>query len=339
MADAPPPNTPQDNGALGFKIAGKVGEDVNADIAAWERWLSHERRMSAHTRRAYGHDVITLVTFLFEHLGRPIRRQDLASLQLSDLRAWLSARARSGAGASTRARQLSGVRSLFSWLDRRGTLHNPSISLVRTAKKPALLPRPLAPESARDTLALAGEEAAEPWIGLRDQALLTLLYGAGLRIAEAVGLNQADLPVDLASIAAGKKASLRVLGKGAKERQVPLLPVVAAALVQYIAAAPLSHAADAPVFIGARGGRLNASIAQRKVRQIRAALGLPDTVTPHALRHSFATHLLAGGADLRVIQELLGHESLGTTQRYTDVQTQQLIDTHAAAHPRNRRRS
>jgi len=330
---------PQDNGALGFKIVGKVGDDVNADIAVWERWLSHERRMSAHTRRAYGHDVITLVTFLFEHLGRPIRRQDLASLQLSDLRAWLSARARSGAGASTRARQLSGVRSLFGWLDRRGILHNPSICVVRTAKKPALLPRPLAPETARDTLALAAEDAAEPWVGLRDQALLTVLYGTGLRIAEAVGLNQGDLPMDLASIAAGNKASLRVLGKGAKERQVPLLPVVAAALGRYMAVAPLSGAADAPVFIGVRGGRLNASIAQRKVRQLRAVLGLPDTVTPHALRHSFATHLLAGGADLRVIQELLGHESLGTTQRYTEVQTQQLIDTHAAAHPRSRHRS
>jgi integrase/recombinase XerC len=230
---------------------------------------------------------------------------------------------------SSTARAMAAVRGFFRYLDRRHELHNPTLAAMRTPRFSRPLPRPLSPVQARDLTESAEEAREEPWVGKRDAALLLLLYGAGLRIGEALGLNRRDVGGDPAGL-----KGLRVLGKGSKERIVPILPLVGAALADYLAACPLSIPPDAPLFLGVRGGRLQASVVQRQVRALRATLGLPETATPHALRHSFATHLLGGGADLRAIQELLGHASLSTTQGYTAVDGVRLAQLYAKAHPR-----
>ncbi|MBJ7416404.1 MAG: tyrosine recombinase XerC [Niveispirillum sp.] len=300
--------------------------DLQDAIAGWQRWLSTEKGASPATIRAYNTDLAEFLAFMADYRERKPGLNDLGNISLMEFRAWLSARAMEGAQAVTRARGISGVRNLFKWLDRHGIVHNPHIGALKAPKLKSSLPRPL---HEKDMGALLDEAASlpdAPWIGLRDRALFTLLYGCGLRISEALALNRNDLPPG--------SATVRVLGKGSKERQVPVLPAVHEAVATYLEACPW-QGTDA-IFVGSRGDRLNASVARKQMQALRGALQLPDSATPHALRHSFATHLLGGGADLRAIQDLLGHASLSTTQRYTDVDTEKLLAVYADAHPRAR---
>ncbi len=308
-----------------------AAEDTLAALQRWRVWLKTEKSASPHTLRAYETDVRAWLDFLAGHRGGPVRIRDLSDAALMDFRAWLSRQAGVGVGAASRARQLSGVRNFFRWLDRQGHMHNAAVSLVRTPRKAKPLPRPLTVQDARATMDCAADVAVEHWQGLRDRALFMLLYGCGLRISEALALDVRDLPP--------ADGTLRVEGKGRKQRDVPMLPVVLQALRDYLAARPQPATPDSPLFLGSRGGRLAMGVAERQMRQVRGLLGLPETVTPHALRHSFATHLLANGVDLRAIQDLLGHASLSTTQRYADVDATALMSVHAAAHPRAKRES
>ena len=224
---------------------------------------------------------------------------------------------------------MAAVRGFYRYLDRHHGLHNPALAALRTPRLPRRLPRPLSAAQALDVVE-AADDGRIDWTGRRDAALLTLLYGAGLRIGEALGLTRGAL-----GAAPAELRELRVTGKGGRQRVVPVLPVVAAALADYLEACPYGGGRpDSPLFVGARGGPLQAGVVQRRVRGLRRLLGLPETATPHALRHSFATHLLAGGADLRAIQELLGHASLSTTQGYTAVDAARLMDLYRRAHPR-----
>jgi integrase/recombinase XerC len=291
----------------------------------WQAWLRHERRASANTVESYRLDLTNLFNFLNHYNGQQVNLTMLAALSLGDFRSWLAHNAGKDMQAASRARAVAGVRSFFRWLDRTGQLHNNAIELLKLPKMQRRLPRPVSEVQAEDIVALAKNVPDEGWVGLRDEALFTLLYGAGLRIGEALALNHTDF-------SGGDR--LVVTGKGNKQRSVPLLPVVRAAVDKYLAECPYPMEADDALFVGERGERLNPAVAQRHLRMLRRQLNLPDTVTPHALRHSFATHLLASGADLRSLQELLGHSSLSTTQLYTQVDAQQLAKAYKAAHPR-----
>jgi integrase/recombinase XerC len=302
-----------------------IADDLRAAIAEWRDWLRDERRASRHTLSSYQFDLDNLLEFVAGYRGGPVKLAALASLTLTDFRAWLAHCASEKQQAASRARAVAGVRNFFRWLDRTGRLHNSAIDLLKTPKTARRLPRPVSEVSAQDIVAMAKNEQQETWVGLRDEALFTLLYGAGLRISEALGLRHADL---------AQKDRLTVTGKGNKQRNVPLLPIICESLEKYVKACPYPASAKAPVFVGARGEALNPGVAQRQLRRLRRDLNLPDTVTPHALRHSFATHLLASGADLRSLQELLGHSSLSTTQLYTKVDAGQLSKTYRDAHPR-----
>jgi len=306
-----------------------IADDLRAAIYGWRDWLGGERRAAAHTLEAYQSDLDCFLKFLSDYKSKRITLGFLAELTLTDFRAWLAHLAGDSLQAASRARALAGVRSFFRWLDRTGRLHNPSIDLLRAPKTAKRLPRPVSEDAAKDIVKTAKREPKESWVGLRDEALFTLLYGAGLRISEALNLCWRDLH---------QQERLTVTGKGSKQRNVPLLPIVKESLDKYKAACPHPGKADSPVFVGVRGEVLNAGVAQRALRQLRRDLDLPDSVTPHALRHSFATHLLASGADLRSLQELLGHSSLSTTQLYTRIESSQLSDTYRAAHPRAKMR-
>ena len=305
----------------GFSCA----EDVANALENWQRWLVSEKFASPHTLRAYRTDVAAFLVFMTDHLGHPPAFNDLGNANLADFRAWLARRTMEGVVPASRARNLSGVSNFFRWMDKQGFLHNPAIGVVRTPKVPRSVPRPLTGKDAGTLLDLAESMAASPWEGLRDRALFTLLYGCGLRLSEALNLNRRD--VTDADV-------LTILGKGRKQRIVPVLPAVRTALETWMAACPFPHGPDGPLFTGARGGRLNPALADKAMRHIRHLMGLPDSATPHALRHSFATHLLGDGADLRAIQELLGHASLSTTQRYTEVDEAHLMEIYKSAHPR-----
>lgn len=299
-------------------------------LQRWLKNLSGERNCSRHTTRAYATDMAQFISFLCGHTGKMIGLADLSDATLRDFRAWMSRRTMEGAAASSRARALSGVKNFMKWLDRQGVAHNAAIGTVRSPKLPHKLPRPLYEKQAMAVLHAEDTRpvtAGNGWTTQRDQALFTLLYGCGLRIDEALSLNIRDLP---------REGFLRVMGKGRKERQVPVLPAVIEALDSYRRACPFPEAPERPLFMGVRGLRLRQQIAQKAMRDMRRALGLPETATPHALRHSFATHLLQNGANLREIQELLGHASLSTTQRYTDVNAEELLKVYRAAHPRSR---
>ncbi len=302
--------------------------DVAAAAEDWHRWLADERRASPHTVAAYLRDLRTFLAFLTEHLGEPPDLAALAALRPSDFRAYLAMRLEGGAARTSSARALSVLRGFMRFLERSGRARNHGIAAVRGPRLPRSLPKALSEEEAADLVSGVSELADEPWVAARDTALAVLLYGCGLRIGEALALDVADSP-------AGDAMTIR--GKGSKERLVPVLPVARQALARYVALCPWPMPPDAPLFRGVRGGRLQAGVVQRRLRDLRRLLGLPETATPHALRHSFATHLLARGGDLRAIQELLGHASLSTTQRYTEVDTGRLGDIHRAAHPRARR--
>jgi integrase/recombinase XerC len=292
--------------------------------ARWAAYLQHDRRRSLHTVRAYVATAHRLIEFLGAYRGHVIASADLTTLVAADLRAFLAHRRAQGLGASSAARELSGVRAFLRYV---AELEGKAASLPRTRapKRPRTLPRPVAPDDAMELAENAADMASAPWIGARDLAILLLLYGAGLRVAEALSLTARTMPIG---------TTLRVLGKRSKMRIVPVMPVVREALEDYVRQCPYALSSDAPLFVGARGRPLNPDLVRRSVAAARKRLGLPDSVTPHALRHSFATHLLARGADLRSLQELLGHASLSSTQIYTAVDAARLLDVYRHSHPR-----
>jgi integrase/recombinase XerC len=293
-------------------------------VAKWGSYLAHDRRRSPHTVRAYEATAHRLIDFLGEYRGEPIEPETLTSLGAPDLRAFLANRRTSGLGASSAAREMSGVRAFLTWAaTQQGKA--PHIPRTRAPRRPKTLPRPAAPDEAVALAEDAGAYGSEPWIGARDLAILLLLYGAGLRVSEALSLTARDLPIGRV---------IRVTGKRLKTRMVPIVPAVKEAIENYLKECPYPVTGDTPLFLGARGGRLSADLVRRSVRAARKRLRLPDTLTPHALRHSFATHLLARGADLRSLQELLGHASLSSTQIYTKVDAAHLLDVYRHAHPR-----
>jgi len=325
MAQPPSLNTPLDETPL----AGAHAEPaLRRVLTKWYTWMAHEKRASPHTLDSYSRDVVDFLEFLGAHLGFTPGLKDLESLATIDFRSYLAKMGNDGKSRPTIARRMSTLRSLYKHLEREGVLSNAAILAVRTPKTPKSLPKALTIEDALSLVECADQLTDEPWIGYRDRALLMLLYGAGLRIAEALDLNVGDVP---------DGDVITVTGKGDKQRVVPLLAEVKTALTTYIQASPFPMTATSPLFLGLRGGRLNAGVAQSMVRKTRVMLGLPDSATPHALRHSFATHLLSGGGDLRTIQELLGHASLSTTQRYTEVDAGRLRSVYQGAHPRAKR--
>ncbi len=301
--------------------------DLQAARADWLSSLARERRLSPLTVEAYERDTRQFLQFLTGHAGGPPGIADIASLRPADLRAFLAARRNDGAGARSLGRGLAGVRSLLRHLERKGLVSAAGAGAIRAPKTPRSLPKPLTAPDARRVVAAEEQLAEEPWIAARDAAVLTLLYGSGLRISEALGLTASALSTETETV-------VRVDGKGGKTRIVPVLPAAHQAVALYRRLCPYALDPKSPLFVGARGGPLNPAVLQRAMRRLRGALGLPETATPHALRHSFATHLLGRGGDLRVIQELLGHASLSTTQIYTGVDTARLLDIYDAAHPR-----
>lgn len=306
--------------------SGGAENDLAQARQDWLHWLQHERRLADHTLEAYQRDVDTFLSFLTQHRGEAPTLKSLPDLAASDLRAYLARRrsANTPFGDRSVARALAGIRSFFSFLDRRRGLSNTSLSSVRGPKVKPAPPRPVSSDTAFDLIDCS-EDVQEPWIGARDAAVLTLLYGCGLRISEALGLTGSDYPLP---------SSLRILGKGQKTRLVPTLPITRQAIAAYVKLCPFPITQEGPLFLGARGGPLRARLVQASVARLRGHLGLADTATPHALRHAFATHLLQSGGDLRSIQELLGHASLSTTQRYMEIDPAHMIAVFSQAHPR-----
>jgi integrase/recombinase XerC len=297
---------------------------ASALAARWSLHLAHDRRRSPHTVRAYVATAHRFIGFLGQHRGGEIDGADLLEVPAGDLRAFLAFRRGQGLGASSAARELSAVRAFLTFAAEHSGKHA-ALPRTRAPKRPRTLPRPAAPEEALELADRASEDASAPWIGARDLAILLLLYGAGLRVAEALALDGSVVPIG---------ATLRVTGKRNKTRVVPVVDAVREAIGDYVRQCPYPLASGQPLFRGARGGALNPDIVRRVVASARRKLGLPDTLTPHALRHSFATHLLARGADLRSLQELLGHSSLSSTQIYTKVDAAHLLDVYRHAHPR-----
>ncbi len=305
--------------------------DTIAMIDAWEEHLRGERRLSPKTLEAYGRDLQQFLSFITLHIGNPPAIADLADLRMGDIRGFMASRRQSGAGARTLARGLAGIRSFIGFLEREGLANGAAFRAMRTPRQPKTLPKPLTPSLAVRVTEAEEQLDDEPWVAARNAAVLALCYGSGLRISEALGIRRSEAPLSGEGV-------LRVTGKGGKTRLVPVLPVVVEAIATYLRLAPFAPKADGPLFLGVRGGPLRARIIQLAMARMRGALGLPESATPHALRHSFATHLLAGGGDLRAIQELLGHASLSTTQIYTGVDMERMLQVFEETHPRARRR-
>jgi integrase/recombinase XerC len=311
-------------------IAATATKDVAVEARRWLSFVAHERRLSPKTLEAYARDVAGLLAFLTEHLGGKPKLSDLSKLAPADIRAYLARRRRDGIEARTLMRALAAARSFARFLEREGRGKVAALSAVRGPKVARALPKPLSAKSAiavADPTSRAGEERA-PWVLARDAAVLALLYGSGLRISEALGIKRRDAPTEAGQVT--------VIGKGNKARMVPVLPQVGRAIADYISLCPFDLHGDQPLFRGEKGGPLSPRVVQLAMERMRGALGLSDTATPHALRHSFATHLLARGGDLRSIQELLGHATLATTQIYTAVDSASLVEAYRAAHPRAR---
>ena len=301
-------------------------DDPQSLLSRWLRHLLSERRAAPKTIDAYGRDLNQLMVFLRNHLGGEPEARDLATLSAADFRSYLAHRRNDGLESRSLARKLSAIRSFYRWCERAGVLKNPALSVLRAPKLPHAVPKPLPAAAA---LAVSSGEAfsgaeTPAWISARDIAVLTLLYGCGLRISEALALTPKGAAHD----------PLTITGKGGKTRIVPVLARARDALSRYLEICPFALNPDQPLFRGAKGGPLSPRIIQLLMERLRGALGLPDTATPHALRHSFATHLLGSGADLRAIQELLGHASLSTTQVYTEVDRAHLLAQYSKAHPR-----
>lgn len=303
-----------------------LGADLDRAVAAWIAHLRSERGLSANTLAAYSRDTRQFLGFLGAQLGHAPCLADLESLDTKMLRRFMAARRR-GSVSRSLARTLSALRQLFRWLEAQGLVENRAILQLASPKVPHSLPKPLTVAKASDVM--GGSLADEEWIAARDTAVLLLLYGSGLRITEALGIQAKDAPT-------GDREVLRIKGKGGKERLVPVLAIVREAVGRYLQLCPYPLEPDDVLFRGAKGGPLSPRIIQLAMERLRGELGLPATATPHALRHSFATHLLSAGADLRQIQELLGHASLSTTQVYTQVDRERLLAVYDAAHPRSR---
>lgn len=292
----------------------------------WLGALKSVRRMAPKTLDAYARDLSQFASFLMEHLGGPASAADLSRLSVADFRSFLASRRNAGAASRSLARQLSAIRSFYAHAERSQFFRNPALAAIRSPKLPHAVPKPLTIEAAARVTGdpvLASADTPQ-WIAARDQAVLTLLYACGLRISEALSLTPKSARAD----------PLVITGKGSKTRLVPVLPAARTALERYARLCPLLLKDDEPLFRGQKGGPLNARLIQLLVERLRGALGLPESATPHALRHSFATHLLGNGADLRVIQELLGHASLSTTQVYTEVNRAHILEQYRKAHPR-----
>ena len=303
-----------------------INDALRAEVVSWLEWLENNKAYSEHKLSSYEIDIRHFFAFFSQHIGSELSIEALASLQLRDFRSWLAARHGEQFNNSSTARALSVVRNFFRYLQKQEKCENSAVFHVRTPKLAKSLPKALPEEQAIASLDAVGAEHKEQWAQFRDVALLTLIYGCGLRISEALSLTPADLKNNAAAVI--------VRGKGNKERIVPVLPQIYEAIEQYKKHCPHVLAADEPLFRGVRGGSLRPEIFQKEIRMLRTNLGLPDSATPHAFRHSFATHLLAGGGDLRTIQELLGHADLSTTQRYTKVDHERLISVYGKAHPR-----
>ncbi len=293
---------------------------------AYLDWMGRERRASPLTLKAYREDLAAFAAFLTRHLGAEPTLADLSALRVADLRAWLANEAGRNLVNATRARHLAAIRGLFRFLARHHGLVNPAPALLSTPRSRPPVPRALTRDEALQVVGQISVETESPFTQARDTALFTLLYGAGLRISEALALDVQD-------IGGGSSDALRIMGKGQKVRLVPILPAVRSALVEWLHLRPAAQA-GAPLFVGVKGGRLNAAVVRRTLMTFRRRMNLPEHATPHALRHSFATHLLAGGGDLRAIQDLLGHASLSTTQRYTAVDASHLSNVWRRAHPK-----
>ncbi|MPZ55875.1 MAG: tyrosine-type recombinase/integrase [Rhizobiales bacterium] len=307
-----------------------LAKDVEPELARWLAHLGVERRMSPKTLEAYRRDVLQFFGFLVEHLGGAPNLKQLARLTPADVRAFMAARRANGIAGRSLMRSLAGMRSFARFLEREGKGRVGALTAVRAPKIARSLPKPLTPAAATrlaDADLRAGEER-EPWVLARDAAVLALLYGSGLRISEALGLRRREMP------APRQGDVITVLGKGNKQRMVPVLPQVLRAVADYVALCPYGLPPEGPLFVGAKGGPLSPRIVQLAMARLRGAMGLPDSATPHALRHSFATHLLSRGGDLRAIQELLGHASLSTTQIYTAVDVERLLTVYRSTHPR-----
>ena len=314
-------------------MSGANSIDISpASRDALSTWLDHQRALkgaSDNTITAYAGDITEFLAFITEHSGQSQGLGALSRITVSDMRAWMARMRTSGIAARSLARKLSAVKSFYRWLAEREGFEPTAVLSARAPKFEKKLPRPLSEDAARDVIDVISSQATKPWIGLRDTAVLTLLWGCGLRISEALGLKGRDTPLPDA---------LRIVGKGNKERLVPVLPVARSAVEAYLSACPFDLEPDAPLFRAVRGGPLAPRTVQAAMQSARMQLGLPASATPHAMRHSFATHLLNAGGDLRAIQELLGHASLSTTQAYTAIDTARLMDVYQSAHPRSRRR-
>jgi integrase/recombinase XerC len=304
--------------------------DIIAEMTRWMAHLRTERRLSPKTSEAYARDLRQFMVFLGAHWGSSVTLKRFAALEASDVRAFMAARRIQQIGSRSLMRALAGLRSFARFLEREGKGKVGALSAIRAPKVGKSLPKPIGIGAAKELTEadLRAGENRDPWIWARDAAVMALLYGSGLRISEALGLKKRDVPLP------GAGDVLTVIGKGNKTRMVPVLQNVLALIRDYVAMCPHPIAADAPIFVGARGGPLSPRIIQLTMERLRGALGLPDSATPHALRHSFATHLLSRGGDLRAIQELLGHASLSTTQIYTGIDTERLFEVYRTAHPR-----
>ena len=301
-----------------------VDDSLGAQIKAWERDLGAVRRLAPKTLEAYTRDLGQFLAFLAPHMGGPVTVATLGEMRGSDFRAFLARRREEGIEARSLARALSAIKSFFRFLEREGVLSTEALNVVRTPKAKKSLPKALTVSEAKATITMTEELEDRPWVAARDMAVLSLCYGAGLRISEALSLSKADL----------EGTALRVTGKGGKTRLVPLIDAVRQSIETYVGLCPFKLTPSQPLFRGVKGGVLSPRLIQQRVAQLRGALGLPPGATPHALRHSFATHLLSRGGDLRAIQELLGHAALCRTQIYTAVDTERLLDAYRAAHPR-----
>ena len=295
-------------------------------VQRWHEWLSLERRLSVNTTDNYLIDLKEFLLFLQQSQGHSLTLKDLKDLTVTDFRGFLMDQTNHGIGRASIARRMSCLRSFFKFLKKIALVDNTAITVIRPARPKKTLPKPLSQSDTFRLLDVALKNQKKTWMGRRDVALMTLLYGCGLRISEALNLTIGDWR--------GMTDVLVIQGKGNKQRLVPVLPLVKSAMSKYLSERPDELPADAPLFIGARGEQLNPGVVQRQIRRLRRAAGLPESVTPHALRHSFATDLLINGADLRSVQELLGHSSLSATQRYTEIDTAHLTKVYNAAHPR-----
>jgi integrase/recombinase XerC len=302
----------------------RIDADIETLIARWQRDLWAVQRLAENTVAAYRRDLEQFLLFLSGHSGGVVSRATLKSLAAADIRAFMASRRAGGVGSRSLARGLSGLKSFFSFTEREGILATEALNVIRAPRQPKSLPKALTVAEARATITTTAEMEEREWVAARDMAVIALCYGAGLRIAEALALSRADL----------EGAALRVTGKGGKTRLVPLIAAVRSLVDSYLALCPFRPGPSERLFRGVRGGPLSARLIQLRMAELRSALGLPPSATPHALRHSFATHLLGKGGDLRSIQELLGHASLSTTQIYTAVDTERLLESYRAAHPR-----